>query len=992
MVMLNVPALGGKSGPLLASTVHPQVRDILNDDSLMGASLGEAMIQAIDMQMKLHTEQDLRFLETLDAKDEDIVLPVTQPGSQDGQDDVLPSTSEGHEPPTLFAHATARVAIELGKASETEAQEIASRVPLVASSSFKDAIFNFAPLPYAVLSQALRFSSMAKTPRGSKQASESGGASQGADAVDEWIIRNEKYMRARLVLDNPRDDGSPAAPTGDETNPSLLRLGIDKSGSHWKEFMVGLGRDSKRVFVNSNPQDSSSSTIRIQRPDKADLPGLLLLDHYRKEVIEINALSAFQSRFETMIFAALKGLDWSNVLVAGGIALAALTSVTDEEAQKSEGSDIDLYLWGLTADQANAKLLEIEKVFASNLPLDEGTGKPIKYAALRNLQTITFVPERYPYRRVQVILKLCLNPMAILLNFDLDQVAVGYTGDEVWMLPRASRALVTGYTTFTMDLIHGSFLESRKATQCKRVFKYGERGYGLRFLPSYIEALPTVPLNQKTTTEKNVPEELLPRDELNVTLREERARVAWWLASHNRKFRLPFRDRRVSMAESRKLNTGEIADSGSLSGWQLFARHIASWELAQLGYFVLFGQEETLVSDFYPDDPLAYDDGPEFSWNEGFSLETLRNAVDAANNFDEDMLQGSLRELGIIPSRYEDFRPRKDFEKLVQVNAEKYLNERVPLKRVILASSLHEALAEPLVAIVHLPKNFRAHAESLLKGASSSFEDVIKANAPLPLPVAHQLDAGGDAGVSSDADSILSYWINGPDPKAHRIMREGTEGDVPIVPHWQLVSRETDEVYEVVHAFRRAHRNLVVEAEMRNRSVRRQVGRRLVRPTERSERDAFERWACTRVLFEHHGDASRRILAVPRWVVFCRFILTQADAHHLSDERYQVDWSEESNDGEGGDGVGSSGRSAAGSKKSEPPQTVEDWVATTFGTSRRFVLRSYDWPDWFRQCLPPVHLLPALENGCDAIPSEFGDDWWTTDPEDTDPEDTDAED
>ncbi|CAD6947944.1 unnamed protein product, partial [Tilletia controversa] len=313
---------------------------------------------------------------------------------------------------------------------------------------------------------ALRFSSMAKTPRGSKQASESGGASQGADAVDEWIIRNEKYMRARLVLDNPRDDGSPAAPTGDETNPSLLRLGIDKSGSHWKEFMVGLGRDSKRVFVNSNPQDSSSSTIRIQRPDKADLPGLLLLDHYRKEVIEINALSAFQSRFETMIFAALKGLDWSNVLVAGGIALAALTSVTDEEAQKSEGSDIDLYLWGLTADQANAKLLEIEKVFASNLPLDEGTGKPIKYAALRNLQTITFVPERYPYRRVQVILKLCLNPMAILLNFDLDQVAVGYTGDEVWMLPRASRALVTGYTTFTMDLIHGSFLESRKATQC----------------------------------------------------------------------------------------------------------------------------------------------------------------------------------------------------------------------------------------------------------------------------------------------------------------------------------------------------------------------------------------------------------------------------------------------------------------------------------------------------------------------------------------------
>ncbi|CAD6936777.1 unnamed protein product, partial [Tilletia controversa] len=176
-----------------------------------------------------------------------------------------------------------------------------------------------------------------------------------------------------------------------------------------------------------------------------------------------------------MTFEVLKGLDWRNVLVAGGISLAALTSVTDQEAQKSESSDVDLYLYGLTVDQANAKLQEIEKVFVSNLPLDNNTGKPIEYAVLRNAQTITFVPGIYPYRRIQVVLKLCPNPMAILLNFDLDQVAIGYTGDEVWMLPRASRALVTGYTTFTMDLIHGSFLAPRKATQDQRVFKYAER-------------------------------------------------------------------------------------------------------------------------------------------------------------------------------------------------------------------------------------------------------------------------------------------------------------------------------------------------------------------------------------------------------------------------------------------------------------------------------------------------------------------------------------
>jgi len=53
------------------------------------------------------------------------------------------------------------------------------------------------------------------------------------------------------------------------------------------------------------------------------------------------------------------------------------------------------------------------------------------------------------------------------------------------MLPRTCRSLVTGYTTFTTDLLYGSYLTDRRATQEQRVFKYGARGYGIRFLPSY---------------------------------------------------------------------------------------------------------------------------------------------------------------------------------------------------------------------------------------------------------------------------------------------------------------------------------------------------------------------------------------------------------------------------------------------------------------------------------------------------------------------------
>ncbi|CAD6890828.1 unnamed protein product [Tilletia controversa] len=951
---------------LLASTAHPQVRDILNDGGLVGTQLGEAMIRVIDVQLKLHAEQDRRYREMVDERDEDIALPVTQPGSEDGQDNVLPTEGgDVQHAPTLFAHAAARVAIELGRASKAEARKIAKRVPLVDSLAFKSAIVNlFVRLPYSVFSQALRYASTAGASQ-TKDTEGVAGSDGTAATIDEWIIRNEKYMRARLILDQHFDGDSTMSQAEEaDVDPSISQLGIDQSESHWKQFMVGLERDATSVFsFGSDTKASSNSTIRIERPDKVELPGLLLLDHHRKDAIEINTLSAFHSRFESMTFGALKGLDWSNVLVAGGIALAALTSITDEEAKTSESSDIDLYLWGLTVDQANDKLQEIEKVFVSNLPLDNGTGKPVKYAVLRNSQTITFIPQRYPYRRVQVVLKLCPNPMSILLNFDLDQVAIGYTGDEVWMLPRASRALVTGYTTFTMDLIHGSFLAPRKATQDGRVFKYAQRGYGLRFLPSYIAALPTVSLKQKTTTEADVPEESLPRDELHVTLREERARVAWWLAQQNAMFKLPFSERiQISMVsvDSRTAISGEVAERSSLSGWQLFVRHVALWEYAQLGYFILNQDRESWVEEAYGEDPLAYQDGPEFRWDADFSLEQLEEAVKSASKLEESKLDCGLNALGVLPDRSYHYRtPKKEFDELVRVDTEKWVNERIPLKRSILASSLREAFLEPLVTMVHLPKNLRAHLESRMQGSPSRFADVTKPGAPCHQNVANWVDAEAAAVIRSDSELVLSYWIYGPDPKRKQEVQGGETGDTVIAPHWQLVSREKDEVYEIVHAFRRAHRDLCIEAGLRNRSVRRQVSRRLVRPTERSERDAFRRWACMRAqeYTGWYGDTEEwAMLRAPRSAVFRRFELTNEEVMGLEDEVIQLDWDEDDEDDDS---------QAAQPDSYQPPQTVQEWIAGPYTGPQ-----SDNWKLWYRQRIPPAELLPALVAGTSAINRE----------------------
>ncbi|KAJ7760853.1 hypothetical protein DFH07DRAFT_816007 [Mycena maculata] len=64
-----------------------------------------------------------------------------------------------------------------------------------------------------------------------------------------------------------------------------------------------------------------------------------------------------------------------------------------------------------------------------------------------------------------------------------------WNGNEFSMLPRAVRALETGYTVFTMNMIQGHYLSERQATQEQRVFKYADRGYGVRILPSYISSL-----------------------------------------------------------------------------------------------------------------------------------------------------------------------------------------------------------------------------------------------------------------------------------------------------------------------------------------------------------------------------------------------------------------------------------------------------------------------------------------------------------------------
>lgn len=205
--------------------------------------------------------------------------------------------------------------------------------------------------------------------------------------------------------------------------------------------MVSLSEDTDLVFPTSILTTTARTIVRPR------CPGFTILDGGSKDgtMVQIQpSAEAFKQTFSTMTGDILKGLEWDNVFVAGGMALGCLLCVDTQENTSTpawwDKSDIDVFLYGLTPLQAIEKVKHIYKIFKSNLPPDEPT------FAVRNCRTITLY-STFPIRRVQIILKIVPTPKDVLLGFDLDICKVGWDGKELWMLPRCARAIES---TFSM--------------------------------------------------------------------------------------------------------------------------------------------------------------------------------------------------------------------------------------------------------------------------------------------------------------------------------------------------------------------------------------------------------------------------------------------------------------------------------------------------------------------------------------------------------------
>ena len=225
------------------------------------------------------------------------------------------------------------------------------------------------------------------------------------------------------------------------------------------------------------------------------------------------ALEAQRQAWRVFTCGSLDGLDWSNVIAAGGAVAAVATTAANgsgkvaaavKKANKAlcahaagkplpdsiiasplfsefhgrgaagglERSDVDLFIYGLTPPKAAEKLLQIGATMAANA---RAQGRNL-YAA-RTKNTVTFF-SAYPYRPVQVNLGLFPCAAAVLLDFDFDCCAFAFDGPAgVRALPRALAALATGLNVMRPDCARHDV---------RRALKYLARGVGLALPRGYV--------------------------------------------------------------------------------------------------------------------------------------------------------------------------------------------------------------------------------------------------------------------------------------------------------------------------------------------------------------------------------------------------------------------------------------------------------------------------------------------------------------------------
>jgi hypothetical protein len=190
----------------------------------------------------------------------------------------------------------------------------------------------------------------------------------------------------------------------------------------------------------------------------------------------VPSMKDFQHQFNIFTELSLFEMDWSNVVAAGSSVLTPLLPVPKEYAgSKRElrqyyhdiftpASDIDLFLYGLTEEEALEKIKQIERSIKDSIMTETTT--------IRMKNAIT-IASKYPNRHVQIVLRIYKSLSEILTGFDVDCSCVAYDGKQVYGSPRAIVSLITQ--------INRIDLSRRSPSYESRLSKYARRGFEIHW-------------------------------------------------------------------------------------------------------------------------------------------------------------------------------------------------------------------------------------------------------------------------------------------------------------------------------------------------------------------------------------------------------------------------------------------------------------------------------------------------------------------------------
>jgi len=186
----------------------------------------------------------------------------------------------------------------------------------------------------------------------------------------------------------------------------------------------------------------------------------------------VPSFKEFQQNFNLFSESSLTELDWSNVVAAGSSVTTALLPVPEKWAaskrslreyyheQLAPASDVDLFLYGLSEEQAIEKIKQIERNIKDSILCETTT--------IRTKNAIT-IASQYPTRHVQIVLRLYDSISQIITGFDVDCACAAYDGNQVYAAPRAVAAFVTQCNTID--------LTRRSPSYENRLSKYSRRGF-----------------------------------------------------------------------------------------------------------------------------------------------------------------------------------------------------------------------------------------------------------------------------------------------------------------------------------------------------------------------------------------------------------------------------------------------------------------------------------------------------------------------------------